>query len=216
MKTVLIVDDDRQLRGMFTRALERKGYRTIEADSGPEGLALARKHLPDLILSDIHMPGGDGSTLLRDIRQDPELRSKQVVLMTGRPDLVTPRRGMEDGADDFLLKPVDLQALSNCVEARFKRASVSWRVEDQMLGQLRTLVPPHLPHEFFTPLGRHHRLDGNPPFRCTGLNARGPCRYSWRYLFVRNSTSSHPPELSPDPRTPKRRAAPSPGPSHSR
>ncbi len=137
---------------MFGLALSRSGYNVIEADSGVTGLALARQHLPDLILSDIHMPGGDGSTLLHDIRHDPELRSKQVVLMTGRPDLVTPRKGMEDGADDFLVKPVSLKALVSCVEARFSRASISWRVEDQLVAQLRSSVPAQLPHEFFTPL----------------------------------------------------------------
>jgi two-component system sensor histidine kinase/response regulator len=152
VKTILIVDDETQLRRIFAMALIRKGYHVIEADSGIAGLAQARQHLPDLILSDIHMPGGDGPTLLRDIRHDPELRSKQVVLMTGRPDLVTPRKSMEEGADDFLVKPVDLQELLNCVEARFSRASVNWRVEDEQLAQLRTLIPSHLPHEFFTPL----------------------------------------------------------------
>jgi len=152
MKTILLIDDDMQLRLMFKMALVRSGYRVIEADSGITGLALAKQHLPDLILSDIHMPGGDGSTLLHDLRRDPELRSRQVVLMTGRPDLVTPRSGMEDGADDFLIKPVSLEALRNCVEARFRRAAINWRVEDEMLAQLRSLVPSNLPHEFFTPL----------------------------------------------------------------
>ena len=152
MKTILVVDDDKQLRVMLTAALKRKGYRVIEAESGVDGLALARQHLPNLILTDIHMPGGDGSTLLREIRRDPALRSRQVVLMTGRPDLVTPRRGMEEGADDFLVKPVDLQALVKCMEARFSRDSINWRVEDRMLEQLRSSVPPNLPHEFFTPL----------------------------------------------------------------
>jgi two-component system, sensor histidine kinase and response regulator len=152
MKTILLVDDDQQVRTMFGVALRRNGYHVIEADSGTAGLALARQHLPDVILSDINMPGGDGSTLLRDIRRDPELRSKQVVLMTGRPDLVTPRKGMEEGADDFLVKPVNLQALLSCVAARFSRASISWRVEDQKLAQLRSSVPSQLPHEFFTPL----------------------------------------------------------------
>jgi len=137
---------------MFGLALRRGGYNVIEADSGISGLEMARQHLPDLILSDIHMPGGDGSTLLHDIRHDPELRSKQVVLMTGRPDLVTPRKGMEEGADDFLVKPISLAALLSCMEARFSRASISWRVEDQMLAQLRSSVPANLPHEFFTPL----------------------------------------------------------------
>jgi signal transduction histidine kinase len=152
MKTILLIDDDEQLRSIFSLALSRSGYRVLEADSGVAGLALARRHLPDLILSDIHMPGGDGTSLLHAIRRDPELRSKQVVLMTGRPDLVTPRKGMEDGADDFLIKPVNLEALRACITARFSRASISWRVEDQMLTQLRSSVPPQLPHEFFTPL----------------------------------------------------------------
>jgi signal transduction histidine kinase len=152
MKTILLIDDDQQVRMMFGVALRKNGYRVIEADSGVTGLAMAREHLPDLILSDINMPGGDGPTLLRDIRHDPELRSKQVVLMTGRPDLVTPRKGMEEGADDFLVKPISLKALLSCVAARFSRASISWRVEDQMLAQLRSSVPSQLPHECFTPL----------------------------------------------------------------
>jgi two-component system sensor histidine kinase/response regulator len=152
MKTILIVDDDEQQRGMLRTILVGKGYQVIEADSGVAGLALAKQFLPDLILSDIHMPGGDGSTLLRDIRNEPELKSKQVVLMTGRPDLVTPRMGMEEGADDFLVKPVHLASLLACLKARFSRASVSWRVEDEMLTSLRSNIPPNLPHEFFTPM----------------------------------------------------------------
>jgi two-component system, sensor histidine kinase and response regulator len=152
MKTILLIDDDEQVRTTFGMALRRNGYHVLEADSGPGGLDRARRHLPDLILSDIHMPGGDGATLLRDIRRDPELRSKQVVLITGRPDLITPRKGMEEGADDFLLKPVSLEALQKCVAARFSRASVSWRVEDEMLKNLRASVPSNLPHEFFTPM----------------------------------------------------------------
>jgi CheY-like chemotaxis protein len=152
MKTILLVDDDRQVLRIFGVALRQGGYNVIEADSGINGLESARKHLPDLILSDINMAGGDGSTLLREIRADPELRSKPVVLMTGRPDLVSPRKGMDEGADDFLLKPVSFEALRNCIEARLNRASINWRVENRMLAQLRNSVPPHLPHEFFTPL----------------------------------------------------------------
>ncbi len=136
----------------FGKALREVGYNVLEADSGVVGLALARQHLPDLILSDIQMPGGDGTTLLREIRHDPVLKARQLVLMTGRPDIVTPRKGMEDGADDFLVKPVGLDDLLKCVEARLKRASISWRVEDERLAQLRSLVPPQLPHELFTPM----------------------------------------------------------------
>jgi signal transduction histidine kinase len=152
MKSILLIDDDDQVRRMFGLALRNAGYQVIEAENGVAGLAAARQHLPDLILTDVHMPGGDGSTLLRDIRKDPALSAKQVVMMTGRPDLATPRSGMEEGADDFLIKPVGVKELLNCVKARFRRASVSWRVEDQILDQLRSSIPSQLPHEFFTPI----------------------------------------------------------------
>jgi signal transduction histidine kinase len=152
MKTILVVDDDMQARAMYSMALTRRGYHVIEADSGSTGLQMAQQHLPDLILSDINMPGGLGSTLLRDIRRDPELRSKQVVLMTGRPDMVTARKGMEDGADDFLVKPVSIVALLSCMKARLDRASINWRVEDQVLADLKSSTPAQLPHEFFTPI----------------------------------------------------------------
>jgi DNA-binding response OmpR family regulator len=54
--------------------------------------------------------------------------------MTGRPDLLAPRKGMEDGADDFLVKPVSLEEFLNCVKARFSRASLCWPMEDQMVA----------------------------------------------------------------------------------
>ena len=152
MKTILLIDDEEGMLASYGMVLRKNGYNVIKANSGSAGFKLAQEHLPDLVLSDINMPGGDGSTLLHDLRHDPELRSKQIVLMTGKPELTTSRRVMEDGADDFLLKPVSMEALLNCVEARLKRASINWRVEDQMLDNLRSAVPANLPHEFFTPM----------------------------------------------------------------
>jgi CheY-like chemotaxis protein len=131
MKTILLVDDDQPLRALFGLILRRGGYDVIEADSGVAGLELARKHRPDLILSDIDMPGGGGSILLREIRRDPELWSRQFVLMSGRSDLVPSRIRIEEGADDFLTKPVSLQGLLNCMTVRFSCPSISWRANDQ-------------------------------------------------------------------------------------
>jgi DNA-binding response OmpR family regulator len=152
MKTILLIDDDARLRMSFAEALRIHGYRVLEASSAAAGLETARQQLPDLILTDVHMPGGDGQELLRRIRTDPELSNRQVVLVTGSSESVTLRRGMELGADDFLLKPVDLGRLLRCIEARLARAQTNWRVEDRMLSQLRTSLHSTLPHEFFTPL----------------------------------------------------------------
>jgi two-component system sensor histidine kinase/response regulator len=152
MKTVLLIDDDKNVRLALGMALQHCGYRVIEAASGAIGLEMARQQLPDLILTDITMPDMDGQAVLKHIRQDPVLSNKQVVLMTGNPGKVSPRNGMEAGADDFLVKPVGLADLSRCVEARMKRAQLHWRVEDRMLSELRSTLHSHLPHEFFTPL----------------------------------------------------------------
>lgn len=131
MKTILLVDDDPQLRTLLGLTLQGSGYLVIEADSGIKGLELARKHLPDLILSDIDMPGGDGASLLRHVRHDPELKFRQFVLMSGRPDLIASDQDIKEKADDFLAKPVSREVLLSCLKERLDSGR-SWRAEDQM------------------------------------------------------------------------------------
>lgn len=151
-KTILIIDDDPAILAVFTSALEQYGYRVVTAAGGEEGLEQARRHLPDLILSDINMPGTDGRTVLKTLRSDPDIGATQIVLMTGQPNDTSPRKGMELGADDFLLKPFGLGELKSCIEARLQRARVHWRIEDRLLSDLRGNLRHRLPHEFFTPL----------------------------------------------------------------
>ena len=117
MKTILIVDDEPPVRSLYGLVLRRNGYHVIEADSEGVALDMARNHLPDLILSDIFILESDGVSLLRQIRGDPKLMSRQFVLMTGSPDLVMSLKGIE-GADDFLVKPISLQVLLSCIKKR--------------------------------------------------------------------------------------------------
>ncbi len=152
MKLILLIDDSEEIRVTFGTVLRKEGYRVIEAESGDAGLQLARQQKPDLILTDINMPGGSGEALLHQVRNDADLCSKQVVLMTGRPDMVSARRGMEEGADDFLVKPVSRSALLACMKARLDRGDLHWRVEDKALAKLQSSMTSQLPHEFFTPL----------------------------------------------------------------
>ena len=152
MKTVLVIDDDEPVRVTYGVALEDQGYSVLTAASGMEGLELARRYLPDLILCDINMPGMDGRAVLQAVREDPDLGARQFVFMTGNTRDAMPRRGMELGADDFLIKPFTLEELSRCVAARLERARVHWRVEDRIVSGLRANLHSILPHEFFTPL----------------------------------------------------------------
>ena len=152
LKTVLIIDDDAHLATALALVLERNGYRPLVAANAEIGWDLARAHLPDLILSDIHMPGKDGRRLLQDMRADPELAGRQFVLMTGKPDFGNQRAAMDLGADDFLLKPFALAELLRCVAARLNRAELSRRIDDGALERLRESMRSTLPHDFFTPL----------------------------------------------------------------
>lgn len=153
MKTILLIDDDESILTVFRLALEQRRYRVITAASGNEGLAQARLHLPDLVLCDIKMPNVDGRKVLQALRENPKLGGKQVVLITGSASEVTQRESMDLGADDFLVKPVSIDALIQCIEARLKRATVHRRVENRLLKRLRSAMSITLPQEFFMPLG---------------------------------------------------------------
>lgn len=137
---------------MCSIALKSEGYIVYEAASGREGYESALRNLPDVILCDVNMADGDGKEFLRRIRSDTDLSDRQFVFMTGNPMDVTPRRGMELGADDYLAKPFSMDDLFNCIRARIGRAQVNRRVEDDVLRRLQGTLHQTLPHEFFTPL----------------------------------------------------------------
>lgn len=152
MKTILLIDDDEAICEIYGLALRHSGHDVLIAGSGQTGLALARAHRPDLILCDINMPGMDGLSVLQNLRGDAELGATQVVLMTGNRRDLSPRAGMELGADDFLLKPFTVDELNRCVAARLQRAQLDRRVEDKVVAGLRSTLQTTLPHELLTPL----------------------------------------------------------------
>lgn len=106
--TVLVVDDDATARDLLTRTLESKGYRVISARHGLEALALARQHRPQAITLDVMMPQLDGWGVLRQLKDDPELRDIPVIMATilNERTLAIPL-----GAAELLTKPVDRQRL---------------------------------------------------------------------------------------------------------
>ncbi len=147
-----IIDDDAPLGAALSAGLEAHGFRTFFSPSANAGWAEAQARPPDLILCDINMPEKNGHRLLEEIRADPVLANCQFVFMTGNPLFAQPRRGMELGADDFLLKPFSLETLVGCVAARLQRAELHRQGGAQLLRELRGSLRETLPHEFFTPL----------------------------------------------------------------
>ncbi len=105
MTTILVVEDDDAIRVNITRLLKLEGYDIAAAVDGTSGLQRAREWRPDVVISDIGMPGLDGFQLLEAMRADPVLASTPVMLLTALDDRANMRRGMAAGADDYLAKP---------------------------------------------------------------------------------------------------------------
>lgn len=152
MNKILVIDDEEWLREMVRVALKHKGFEVAEADNGAQGIELARKLLPDIILCDVNMAQVDGYLTLSSLRNEPETAAIPFILMTGLADQDGMRHGMELGADDYLPKPFSLDALFAAVDARLKKAQMVRREAEKKLADLRSNITMMLPHELRTPL----------------------------------------------------------------
>ncbi|HEV8150398.1 MAG TPA: response regulator, partial [Gemmatimonadales bacterium] len=116
--TVLVIDDDPEVRQLLVRMLGKEGFRVLEASGGEEGLALARSERPDVITLDVLMPGLDGWGVLSALKSEPALAAIPVVMLS----IMDERRlGFSLGAAEYLTKPIERAQLS-AVLARYRRA----------------------------------------------------------------------------------------------
>ena len=135
MKRVLIIEDDPSLMLGLTTALEAEGYGVLGARTGPEGLRLAQKERPDLILLDLMLPGMSGFEICKRIRDD-DLRST-VMMLTSRSEENDRVFGLELGADDYVTKPFSLRELLARVRAHLRREEVRGPTEPEHQARLR-------------------------------------------------------------------------------
>ena len=139
---ILLADDNADMRGYVGRLLSRY-YDVTAVSDGQAALACARQHPPDLVLSDVMMPGLDGFALLRALRADSATREVPVILLSARADEASRIEGLETGADDYLTKPFSARDLLARVGATIeitrgrKEAEARLRESEQ---RLRTLV----------------------------------------------------------------------------
>lgn len=152
MKKILVIDDEEWLREMMQLALQQKGFEVIEASNGAEGIELARRELPDLILCDINMSKVDGYLTLSSLRKEVPTAAIPFILMTGLADSASMRHGMELGADDYLPKPFTTEQLYAAVDARLKKAQTIRDEAERKLAHLRNNISLMVPHEMRTPL----------------------------------------------------------------
>jgi EAL domain-containing protein (putative c-di-GMP-specific phosphodiesterase class I)/DNA-binding response OmpR family regulator len=136
--TVLVVDDDPAIRRVFCSALRRAKYHTLEAANGQAALDLLADNDVDVALLDLEMPGLSGIELVARVRSDPRHESMGIVLVSGDGALDSKLAGLEAGANDYLVKPVELQELLARVAAQLRDRS-RWlaRLDQQLAARSR-------------------------------------------------------------------------------
>jgi CheY-like chemotaxis protein len=118
--TLLVVDDSEINRDMLRRRLERKGYRVITAENGEQALELVSREAIDLVLLDVMMPGLSGLDVLRILRKTPAGKDLPVIMATARSDSTDIVEALDAGANDYVIKPLDVPVVIARVEAQLR------------------------------------------------------------------------------------------------
>ena len=120
-KTILIIEDDADIQTFAGRMLELEGYHILQADTGNEGLRLARENKVSLALLDLRLPDNSGWTILEQIKNDPELSGVLVIVFTASYGIPQRDRALAMGAADYLVKPLSATNLKNAVVRVLRR-----------------------------------------------------------------------------------------------
>ena len=121
-KTILLIEDNKDMRENTSEILALSKYKVLTAKNGKEGVEFAQKNKPDLIICDIMMPVLDGYGVLHSLSKNEETAGIPFIFLTAKAERSDFRKGMEMGADDYLTKPFDDIELLNAVESRMKKA----------------------------------------------------------------------------------------------
>jgi two-component system alkaline phosphatase synthesis response regulator PhoP len=121
-ETVMVIEDEKEIRELVRYNLERAGFRVHTAANGDEGLRQAFASRPDAMVLDLMLPGRHGLEILRELREEPATRDLPVVVLTARSAEMDKLLGFEHGADDYLTKPFSPRELVARLKALLRRA----------------------------------------------------------------------------------------------
>jgi CRP/FNR family cyclic AMP-dependent transcriptional regulator len=121
MKTILLIEDNDDIRNNTAEILELSGYKAVVAENGKIGVEKALEHKPDLIICDIMMPVLDGFGVLHAVHKNETIKNTPFIFLTAKTERSDFRRGMELGADDYITKPFGGTELLTAVDSRLKK-----------------------------------------------------------------------------------------------
>jgi DNA-binding response OmpR family regulator len=119
--TVLIIEDDADIRNFASRVLELEGYHVLQSETGNEGLRLARKNKVDLVLLDLKLPDSSGWAILEKIKSEPEISAIPVIVFTASYGIQQQDQALALGAADYLVKPLSASGLRKAVARVLKK-----------------------------------------------------------------------------------------------
>jgi len=136
---LLIIEDNDDIRESTSEILQLASYEVFQASNGKQGVDLAIKHIPDVILCDIMMPELDGYGVLHLLNKREDTALIPFIFITAKTDRVEVRKGIEMGADDYLTKPFDDIELLNAIESRLKKKERQKSLYSNILTQMTNL-----------------------------------------------------------------------------
>jgi DNA-binding NarL/FixJ family response regulator len=141
MKKILVIEDEPAMRANLRDILELENFHPMLAANGREGIAVAKRDIPDLILCDVMMPEQDGYEVLAALRADKATSWIPFVFLTAKGERLDVRTGMNLGADDYLVKPVKVDDLLEAMAARLERAQqqAGFKADFKSASPLETL-----------------------------------------------------------------------------
>lgn len=144
---ILLVDDEPDIIEFLSYNLKKEGYQVFTALTGEEGIDVARKETPHLILLDVMMPGIDGIEVCKELRSIPGMDSVIIAFLTARSEDYSHIAGFEAGADDYISKPIKPRVLLSRIKALLRRSNAGTESTSVDVGKLRIDRESYLVHK---------------------------------------------------------------------
>ena len=180
--TLLVVDDSETNRDLLSRRLERKGYRVLTAESGPQALEIVSRERVDVVLLDIMMPGMNGMDVLRALRRTHSPEELTVIMVTAKTESEDIVDALEEGANDYVVKPIDFPVCLARVQAqlRLRRGAPAAPAKPETIGVGTVLAPRRVRHRSPARAARRparaHSRRGAPERNTRGAARNTPVR----------------------------------------
>ena len=116
MKTILLIEDEKNIQTVYASLLNKKGYDVITADNGIDGLDKAQEESPDLIILDLILPKLDGKLVLEGLKEDDNTQDIPVLIISAKSDKTSIENCLKTGAADYLVKPIERNELLKAVK----------------------------------------------------------------------------------------------------